>query len=90
MALLRVLVATTFLCAAASNVVANEPIRVLIVDGRNNHAWGSTTNALRQMLLQTGRFSSGTASAARAINGKSDSCDNPNKPARCPAASTAR
>lgn len=36
--------------------VADEPLRVLIVDGRNNHEWEGTTTALRQMLLQTGRF----------------------------------
>ncbi|NND98618.1 MAG: c-type cytochrome [Pirellulaceae bacterium] len=32
------------------------PIRVLIVDGRNNHAWAGTTTAVRQMLGQTGCF----------------------------------
>ena len=39
------------------------PIRVLIVDGRNNHAWESTTHALRQILLQTGRFNVAVSTA---------------------------
>lgn len=35
----------------------SEPVRVLIVDGRNNHAWQGTTTSIRQTLLQTGAFS---------------------------------
>ena len=37
-------------------VQAAEPIRVLIVDGRNNHNWIVTTDALRATLQATGRF----------------------------------
>ncbi len=33
-----------------------ELARVLIVDGRNNHAWEGTTTAVRQTLLQTDAF----------------------------------
>ena len=44
------------LAQGTAHAEENTPIRVLIVDGRNNHAWESTTHALRQILLQTGRF----------------------------------
>ena len=43
-------------CVPTTSRAAEAPIRVLIIDGRNNHAWQSTTHALRQILLQTGRF----------------------------------
>jgi uncharacterized protein len=36
---------------------ADEPLRVLIVDGQNNHDWERTTPYLKSMLEQTGRFS---------------------------------
>jgi type 1 glutamine amidotransferase len=43
---------------AASEAAAPvlEPIRVLIIDGMNNHDWQSTTRNVRATLLQTGRF----------------------------------
>jgi type 1 glutamine amidotransferase len=34
----------------------NGALRVLILSGRNNHDWRSTTPALRQALLETGKF----------------------------------
>jgi type 1 glutamine amidotransferase len=39
-----------------ASVQAAEPIRVLIVDGQNNHNWKSTTPILKDFLLKTGRF----------------------------------
>ncbi|MHC4880097.1 MAG: PVC-type heme-binding CxxCH protein, partial [Planctomycetota bacterium] len=66
MPLLRLLLAATLCCSVVADVSAKEPIRALIVDGRNNHAWGSTTNALRQMLLQTGRFTVDVSTAPEA------------------------
>lgn len=41
---------------SATQVDAATPIRVLIVDGQNNHDWERTTPYLRQMLEETGRF----------------------------------
>ena len=35
---------------------AESRIRVLIVDGQNNHAWPTTTSLLRKILEHTGRF----------------------------------
>jgi mono/diheme cytochrome c family protein/glucose/arabinose dehydrogenase len=35
---------------------APDPVRVLIIDGRNNHDWISTTESLRATLHATGRF----------------------------------
>ena len=51
--------------------VLAEPISVLIVDGRNNHDWVETTEALRATLLQTGRFdvSVSTSPEKKTING---------------------
>ncbi len=43
-------------CLGAVSVDAAEPLRVLIVDGQNNHDWEQTTPYLRQMLERTGRF----------------------------------
>ena len=49
------LVATCFLCVAAlstatSPVGAAEKLKVLIIDGQNNHEWQKTTPLLDQML----------------------------------------
>lgn len=46
------------LCALAVTTVglADEPIRVLIVDGQNNHDWKKTTPGLKACLEGTGRF----------------------------------
>jgi putative membrane-bound dehydrogenase-like protein len=40
----------------SGNLLANERIRVLIVDGQNNHDWQSTTDSLHATLKATNRF----------------------------------
>ena len=40
----------------SSTVSAAEPVRVLIVDGQNNHNWKGTTPILKDFLTQSGRF----------------------------------
>src|SRR5437762_4166964 len=35
----------------------HRPVRVLIIDGQNNHDWRRTTRSLRGTLLAAGRFS---------------------------------
>ena len=40
----------------SGSLQAMKPIRVLIVDGRNNHNWQITTDALRATLEATDRF----------------------------------
>lgn len=51
------LAVTTNLSAALPVYAAEElPIKALIVDGRNNHDWEITTDALRAILEATGRF----------------------------------
>jgi len=48
-----------------SGVLATEPIRVLIVDGQNNHGvWPKTTQMMKSYLQQSGRFTVDTATAA--------------------------
>ncbi|WP_442511931.1 PVC-type heme-binding CxxCH protein [Novipirellula sp. SH528] len=52
-------------------------IRVLIVDGRNNHAWQGTSTALRSMLLQTGAFSVDVTTAPNSYSAR-----RPQRPAK--------
>ena len=42
---------------------ARPPVRVLLLDGQNNHDWRTTTDALRATLLATGRFTVVVSSA---------------------------
>jgi type 1 glutamine amidotransferase len=43
-------------CASDRTVVERGPVRVLILDGQNNHDWARTTRATRATLEATGRF----------------------------------
>ena len=42
------------------------PLRILIVDGQNNHDWQATTDSLRATLLATGRFEVSVETAPKA------------------------
>jgi len=42
--------------AVAARAQAAEKIKVLLIDGQNNHRWQATTPALTKMLADTGRF----------------------------------
>src|SRR3954468_7210990 len=44
------------LCLACSQAFASEKIRVLIVDGMNNHDWPRNTRILKAILEKTDRF----------------------------------
>src|SRR5688500_13351573 len=48
---------------AARPPQAKPAVRVLILDGQNNHDWPRTTEALRATLLATGRFSVAVSTA---------------------------
>ncbi|MFO1045170.1 MAG: ThuA domain-containing protein [Planctomycetaceae bacterium] len=48
------LVASGFL--ATTSAVAADPVRVLIVDGQNNHNWKATTPIMKEFLTKSGRF----------------------------------
>ena len=48
--------AMAFFFALAANLSAAEPLKVLIVDGQNNHDWKATTPILRETLEKTGLF----------------------------------
>ncbi len=52
---LRIRVALLLVVALVGNANA-APIRALIVDGRNNHDWQITTDALRATLEASKRF----------------------------------
>jgi len=47
--------------AVAGQAYAAEPIKVLIVDGQNNHDWRATTPVIKEMLVKTGRFEADVA-----------------------------
>lgn len=49
----RLVISLVTIVAATASASCDD-VRVLIVDGRNNHAWQGTTNSIRQTLLQTG------------------------------------
>lgn len=50
---LSAITVSVLLCSVA---MAAEPVRVLIVDGQNNHNWKATTPILKEFLTRTGRF----------------------------------
>jgi len=53
------LLTLTSLCLASAPSVADDvpaPIRVLIIDGQNNHNWQQTTPVLKKILSEGGRF----------------------------------
>lgn len=53
---MRFLAAFTMLCAAVLSASADDKIKVLIIDGQNNHNWQQTTPVLKKILDDTGRF----------------------------------
>lgn len=54
---MRFLSALVLLCAAAISAgAADEKIKVLIIDGQNNHNWQQTTPVLKKLLEETGKF----------------------------------
>src|SRR5437899_1702673 len=54
---MRFLSALVLLCIAALSVrAADEKIKVLIIDGQNNHAWPVTTPVLKKILEGTDKF----------------------------------
>ena len=50
------LLCVSALLATSSSVSAAEKLKVLIIDGQNNHEWQKTTPLLDQMLQKSGRF----------------------------------
>jgi hypothetical protein len=56
-ALLALLFAASCAHRAASGPPSPPPVRVLVIDGQNNHDWRRTTAALRATLVAAGRFS---------------------------------
>ncbi len=51
------------LCLIQSLASAAPPLKVLIVDGQNNHAWKETTPVLKKLLEESGRFAVEVATA---------------------------
>jgi uncharacterized protein len=62
---MRFLLLTAFAALSASVTIAAEPIKVLIVDGQNNHRnWPQTTPMMKRYLEQTGLFQVDVATTA--------------------------
>lgn len=59
------------LCALTSGE-DQDKLKVLILDGRNNHEWQKTTPVLKQMLVDTGRFSVDVHTAPPKMQGQPD------------------
>jgi type 1 glutamine amidotransferase len=59
----RVLLPATALFLLQSLAVAAPPLKALIVDGQNNHAWKETTPVLKRLLEESGRFTVDVATA---------------------------
>ena len=59
---LKTLLLIALLCLPASHLTA-APIKVLLIDGQNNHDWKTTTPLLRQILEETGLFTVEVATA---------------------------
>jgi uncharacterized protein len=55
------------LAAFATAIRAEEKIRVLIVDGQNNHAWQQTTPHMKKWLEACGRFTVDVATSPQAV-----------------------
>lgn len=53
---MRFLSALVVLAVAALSVAADDKIKVLIIDGQNNHNWQQTTPVLKKQLEATGKF----------------------------------
>ena len=51
------------LALQATNVAAAEKLKLLIVDGQNNHNWKATTPVLKSFLEKSGRFSVSVATS---------------------------
>lgn len=64
--LLRTLFASALMAFAAAASAA-EPIKVLIIDGRNNHDWVRTTESCKATLEATGRFKVDVSTAPAAF-----------------------
>jgi putative membrane-bound dehydrogenase-like protein len=74
---IRILLFLTLLLPAAQG----QKIRTLIVDGRNNHQWQITTDALRATLESTGRFDVSVSTAPElkiSGNPRSPNSEDPN------------
>ncbi len=59
----KALLPAAVLCLFQSLASAAPPLKVLIVDGQNNHAWKETTPVLKKLLEESGRFTVEVATA---------------------------
>jgi type 1 glutamine amidotransferase len=65
MRLLSTLLLAAAVTATTRTAPAAEPIKVLIIDGQNNHAWQQTTPVMKKLLESSGRFTVDVATTAQ-------------------------
>jgi uncharacterized protein len=65
---MRFLSALLFACAGTACLGADDKIKVLIIDGQNNHAWQQTTPVMKKLLEGTDRFSVDVATSPPKLN----------------------
>ena len=59
---------------------ASPPMKALIVDGQNNHAWKTTTPLLKKFLEETGLFSVDVATSPEKTKGRQPKGRTPRPP----------
>ena len=69
-ALAAALIAPAFAPTASAGAKKGGPIRVVIIDGQNNHDWRSTTPFLEKALEDGGKFTVDVSTAPLAKNDK--------------------
>ena len=62
----------TVLAQTSDMALATESLKVLIVDGANNHDWPRATRILREILIETGRFAVEVATSPSADASSAD------------------
>jgi type 1 glutamine amidotransferase len=65
---MRFLCALLLACASTACLCADDKIKVLIIDGQNNHEWPKTTPVLKKLLEDTDRFSVDVATSPPKLN----------------------
>ncbi|MSR54180.1 MAG: ThuA domain-containing protein [Gemmataceae bacterium] len=77
----RLLLATLTACLCAGPSFAADPIKVLIVDGQNNHSWKTTTPIMKSILEDTKLFKVEVATSPAKAGGAPQKPKDPNNAA---------
>lgn len=70
--MLRIAMTLCICFGCAASLFAADPIKLLIIDGQNNHDWKATTPVLKKALEKTGRFQVDVATTPPAKSPEAD------------------